>query len=95
MKKRQLKKILDIYLVDEDGETLIPPSIYKEDDKSMEKYFQKAWMISNPEKSKEIQAALEKAYEEAEKHCDCGCGCECDHEHEKCECEGECHCEDK
>lgn len=87
MKKRQLKKILDTYLVDSDGETLVPPSVYREDDRAMDKYFQKAWMISNPEKSKEIQEALEKAYKEAEEQC--SCGCHGDHEHCDCEKHGE------
>lgn len=101
MKKRQLKKILDTYLVDADGETLVPPSVYREDDRATEKFFQRAWQISNPEKAKEIQEALEKAYAEAEEHCSCGCGgdCDCHHDHEEGECkchgehkEGECCC---
>lgn len=109
MKKRQLKKILDTYLVDEDGVTLVPPSIYREDDRATEKFFQKAWQISHPEEAKEIQAAMEKAYAEAAEHCSCGCHhdhadgeccCHEDHKDGECKCngehkDGECCCEDK
>lgn len=100
MKKRQLKKILDLYVMDADDDLLVPPSVYRPEEREMEKYFSKAWRISNPEKAKMLYEALDKAREEAEAKCGCGCdchedgcncgeeGCDCHHDHA----EGECCC---
>ncbi len=66
MRKRQIKKILETYLMDADEEFLIPPSAYRAEEKELEKFYSKAWRISNPEKAAEIDAAVEKALSEAE-----------------------------
>lgn len=52
--------------MDADDEFLIPPSAYREEERELEKYYSKAWRISNPERAKEIDAAVEKAIKEAE-----------------------------
>lgn len=67
MKKRQVKKIVNLYLYDSEGQVLLPPSMYRAEEKKMEKYFSKAFCISHPKEAEEIRVALEKAYEEAEK----------------------------
>lgn len=77
MKRRQLKKILDLYVMDADDDILIPPSVYRPEEREMEVYFSKAWRISNPEEAKKFYEALDKARIEAEKKCSCGCGCDC------------------
>jgi len=93
MKKRQLKKILDLYVMDATDDMLIPPSVYRPEEREMEKYFSKAWRISNPEEAKKFFEALEKARAEAEAKC-CCCGDDCDCEGgESCTCGEEgCHC---
>lgn len=65
MKYRQKKKIMDLYLLDADEDLLIPPSVYRYEDREMEKYYSKAWRISNPEKAKEMDKAIEQALAEA------------------------------
>ena len=67
MKRRQLKKIMELYLLDADEDLLVPPSIYRYEDREMEKYYSKAWRISNPEKAAELDKAIEEALAEAEK----------------------------
>jgi len=67
MKKRQTKKIVETYLLDENEDLLIPPSVYRQEDRQMLKYFSKAWRISNPEQAKEIDKAFEDAIKKAEK----------------------------
>lgn len=67
MKKRQVKKIVDLYLLDEAEDLLIPPSVYRYEDREMEKFFSKAWRISNPKQAEEIDKAIEKALEEGNK----------------------------
>ena len=89
MKKRQLKKILDLYVLDAGDDILIPPSVYRPEEREMEKYFSKAWRISNPEEAKKFYEALEQARAEAEAECGCGCGCHDD----GCECGGDCNCD--
>lgn len=92
MKKRQLKKILDLYVMDASDDILIPPSVYRPEEREMEKYFSKAWRISNPEEAKKFFEALEKARADAEAKCCCDCGkdgCDCDHDHEEGCCCGE------
>ena len=74
MKRRQIKKIVETYLLDEDENILIPPSVYRIDDREMEKYYSKAWRITNPEKA----AEMDKAIEEALKACECSDCCECE-----------------
>lgn len=102
MKKRQLKKILDLYVLDAGDDILIPPSVYRPEEREMEKYFSKAWRISNPEEAKKFFEALEKARAEAEAEynngCCCGGNCEGDCKgdckgDEGCDCNGEgCKC---
>ena len=70
MKKRQIKKITNLYLLDADEDLLVPPSIWKAEEKEMIKYGSKAWRISNPEKAKEIDKAIEQAIREAEAKCE-------------------------
>lgn len=65
MKKRQLKKIINSYLLDTEEDLLIPPSVYRAEDREMDKFYSKAWRISNPEKAKEIDLAVEKALQDA------------------------------
>ncbi len=65
MNKRQMKKIESTYLLDEEEDLLLPPSAWKQEDREMEKYFSKAWRISNPEKAKEMDAAIEEAKKKA------------------------------
>lgn len=67
MKRRQLKKIMELYLLDADEDLLVPPSVYRYEDREMEKYYSKAWRISNPEKAAELDKAIEQALQEAEK----------------------------
>lgn len=67
MKKRQTKKIVELYLLDTDENLLIPPSVYRYEDREMEVYRSKAWRISNPEKAAELDKALQEALEEAQK----------------------------
>lgn len=86
MKSRQLKKILDTYLLDTEEDLMIPPSVYRVEEREMNVYYSKAWRISNPEKAEEMDKAIEKALQEAHA---CGCGCECG---EHCDCEDEDHC---
>lgn len=93
MKKRQLKKILNLYVMDSDDDMLIPPSQYRPEERKMEKYFSKAWQISNPEEAKSFFEALEKARSESncccchDDDCDCDGECNCNHDHEGCHCQ--------
>ena len=66
MRKRQIKKILETYLMDADEEFLIPPSAYRAEERELDKFYSKAWRISNPEKAKEIDEAVERAIKEVE-----------------------------
>lgn len=52
--------------MDADEEFLIPPSAYRAEGKELEKFYSKAWRISNPERAAQIDAAVEKAVKEAE-----------------------------
>lgn len=67
MKTRQIKKIMDLYLFDEDEDLLIPPSVYRYEDREMEKYYSKAWRISNPKQAAEMDKAIEEAIAQAQK----------------------------
>lgn len=80
MKKRQLKKIMNLYVMDADDDILIPPSVYRPEERAMEIYFSKAWQVSHPEEAK-------KLYEEIEKLRDNACTGTCGN------CEGNCDCE--
>ncbi len=66
MKKRQLKKIMNLYVLDAEEDLMIPPSIYRAEDREMIKFYSKAWKISNPEKAKELDEAIEKAIKDAQ-----------------------------
>ena len=57
---------MDLYLLDADEDLMIPPSVYRAEDREMDKFYSKAWRISNPEKAKEIDAAIEKALQAAQ-----------------------------
>lgn len=87
MKKRQMNKILNTYLLDTDEDLLVPPSVYRAEEREMDVYYSKAWRISNPAKAKEMDEAIEKAIQEAQ----CNCGCDCEGE---CHCDDDCHCDD-
>lgn len=52
--------------MDADEEFLIPPSAYRAEERELDKFYSKAWRISNPEKAKEIDEAVERAIKEVE-----------------------------
>lgn len=83
MKKRQLKKIMNLYVMDTEDDILIPPSVYRPEEREMEVYFSKAWQISHPEEAK-------KLYEEIEKLRDNACTGNCGNCGNECEGDGKC-----